>query len=801
MASRDDPGTGSGPEPALPRGAKLLQYLALGSGVAAVLWWVGAHNYLLYHALVELGSFAVAAAMFAVAWNSRRFSSNGYLTFLGITFLPIAVLDVLHTLSYQGMGVFAIEGADQATQFWIAGRALEAAALALSPLFLGRRVHAWTTLLTSAAIGVALLVSIVPFDLFPTCYVDSGSRQGLTPFKVAAEYVISLVLLGAGAWLRVRRDRLSRATYLLMIAAIATKILSELAFTQYVSVYGDFNKLGHLLKLASSALMFKAIVEGSLRHPYQVLFGDLQQREQTVRASEQRYRALVEVSPDGLLVHRNGRVELANPAAVQLFGGTSADQIVGRSPFDLFHPEYHEKLRQRIALLLQGRAVPLIEARLVRLDGRLRDVEAVAAPFDDVEGRAIQVVLRDITDRKRQREELHENALRLEEASRIKDEFLATLSHELRTPLNAILGWSEMLLEGGLQAGQTQRALEVIARNARAQTALISDVLDVSRIISGKLRLQPQPTDLVDAVRAALDTVRPAAEAREIGIVETVMERTQVQGDPDRLQQVFWNLLSNAVKFTPRGGRVDVAVRRGDEQVEVEVRDTGEGLEPEALPHLFERFWQADRSAARRHGGLGLGLAIVRHLVEAHGGQVRAESEGRGRGTRVSVTLPLRGAQPRLDGVTGTGRERRAGEVAAAGLGALAGLKALVVDDDPDAREMAGAALERVGAEVRLAAGASEGLRAVAEWGPDVVVADIGMPGEDGYHFIRLLRELPPERGGATPALALTAYGRAEDRRKALDAGYGEHVIKPVPPQVLAAAVAHLVSRPWPPAG
>ncbi|HOC17873.1 MAG TPA: MASE3 domain-containing protein [Vicinamibacterales bacterium] len=772
---------------------KALEYWGVGAALLLALWGVAWQNYLLFHALVEFAAIAVAAAMFAVAWNARRFSTNGFLTFLGISMLPVAGIDLFHTLSYRGMGVFGALGADRATQFWIAGRALEAAIFLVSPFFLTRRVGAWRTLLASTGIAVALALSIVPLGMFPTAYVDEGPRQGLTPFKIAAEYVICLVLVAGGAFLWRRRDHLAEPTYRLVLSALVTKILSELAFTQYVSVYGDFNKLGHLLKFVSSYLVFKAVVEGSLRTPYQVLFRDLQQQEETLQASERRYRSLVEMSPDALYVNRDDRIEYANPAAVELFGGTSLEEIVGRSPYHFFHSEYHPKMRERIATLLEGRPVPLVESRVVRLDGRIRDVEVVATPFDDVQGRAIQVILRDITERKRTREELRENARRLEEASRMKDEFLATLSHELRTPLNAILGWSEILLQGSLDATHTRRALEVIARNARAQTALIGDVLDVSRIISGRLRLNLRDTDGVDALRAALDTVRPAAEARRIQVVAELPQNSPMRADPDRLQQVFWNLLSNAVKFTPEGGRIDVSCRRDGDHAVFEVHDTGEGLDPAALEHLFERFWQADRSTSRRHGGLGLGLAIVRHLVELHGGQIRADSEGPGRGATFQLSLPTRGAAeaPLLDesGLTPAGEQRPTG------VGGFDGLKVLVVDDDTDARDVAAASLQSLGIAVELADTSAAGLRIVSDWRPDVIVADIGMPGEDGYHFVRQLRALGADRGGLTPAIALTAYSRPEDRRRAIEAGFGDHLPKPVLPHVLAAAIARAAGR------
>ncbi|MEA2695666.1 MAG: hypothetical protein QOJ16_5053 [Acidobacteriota bacterium] len=381
-----------------------------------------------------------------------------------------------------------------------------------------------------------------------------------------------------------------------------------------------------------------------------------------------------------------------------------------------------------------------------------------------------------------------------EEANRIKDEFLATLSHELRTPLNAILGWAQMLRMTRLDEATASRAFETIERNARAQAQLISDLLDVSRIITGKLRLEQKPVDLAAVVDAVLDTVRPAAEAK--GIPVTVhLERAvdPVSGDPDRLQQVIWNLLANAIKFTPREGRVEVYLRQAAENVELQVVDSGSGIPSEFLPFVFDRFRQAESTTTRSHGGLGLGLSIVRHLVELHGGTVAVESAGEGRGATFTVTLPVRPAFLPVPG-----REPAAPPAAAGGLWdarLLAGVRVLVVEDEEDTRELLVRALERGGAEVEAAAAVAEALALLDRRLPDVLVSDIGMPEEDGYSLIRKLRARGPERGGTLPAAALTAYARSEDRVQALQAGFNTHIAKPVDPYELVCRVARLVGR------
>jgi signal transduction histidine kinase/ActR/RegA family two-component response regulator len=378
-----------------------------------------------------------------------------------------------------------------------------------------------------------------------------------------------------------------------------------------------------------------------------------------------------------------------------------------------------------------------------------------------------------------------------EAADRAKDEFMGVLSHELRTPLNAVYGWARMLQAGALpDQAAADRAMDAIVRNADAQVQLIDDLLDVSRIVTGKMRLDVRAVDLEDVIRNALDAVRPAADAKGVRIQAVLDPRAgPVTGDPARLQQVAWNLLINAVKFTPREGRVQVHLRRINSHVEILVSDTGEGIAADVLPHVFERFRQADSSTTRAHGGLGLGLALVKHLVELHGGSVSARSEGKGQGATFGVILPVSlvalpagpeaGAHPIA--VEATARS----EVAR-----LDGLRVAVTDDDGEALALARAILSRAGAQVETRANASEALDLVRSWRPDVLVSDIEMPGEDGYALIRRLRSLPADEGGHTPAVAVTAYGRTQDRTRSLAAGYNMHVPKPVDPGELTAIVA-----------
>ena len=385
-----------------------------------------------------------------------------------------------------------------------------------------------------------------------------------------------------------------------------------------------------------------------------------------------------------------------------------------------------------------------------------------------------------------------------ERASRMKDEFLATLSHELRTPLNAILGWSQILATGSADDQDLAEGLRTIERNARAQTQIIEDLLDMSRIISGKVRLNVQQIKLGEVVEAAIETVRPAANAKGIHLqvqFDTILSPTS--GDPNRLQQVFWNLLTNAVKFTPRDGRVRVRLQRVNSHIEVSITDTGEGINRDFLPYVFDRFRQADASSTRKHGGLGLGLAIVKQLVELHGGTVRVESDGEGQGTTFTVNLPVTAvnqepAEPaqRLQSQIGEARLD-----VCDGHDRIAGLRVLVVDDEADARVLIKRLLEECHVLVTVAGSADEAMERISTEKPDVLVSDIGMPREDGYSLIRRVRALSPDQGGNVPAVALTAYARTEDRMKAVAAGYQMHVVKPVEPAQLVNMVATLAGR------
>jgi PAS domain S-box-containing protein len=515
------------------------------------------------------------------------------------------------------------------------------------------------------------------------------------------------------------------------------------------------------------------------------------------RQSRLTLEATVASIGDGVIVtDPTGRVTFLNSVAEHLTGW-SAREAEGAPIAAVFNvvregtrvplPNPAERaLRERIVVGLADHAL------LIRRDGSELPVADSGAPIHDHHDRLIGAVLvfRDATPQRRVEETLRRQAeerqrllenersarAEAERANRLKDDFLATLSHELRTPLNAVMGWAHMLARRELSDAQQRQALAAIHRNALAQSRLVDDVLDLSRIVTGRMPLAAEPVEITEIVRTTVESFTPAVLAKRQTVQLDLAPRAMITGDAHRLRQVVWNLLSNATKFTPEGGTITVRVRQMESRIEVEVADTGEGIEPSFLPFVFERFRQADSSTTRRHGGLGLGLALVRHLAEAHGGTVSAESEGRDRGATMRVTLPARPPDPAV-------------AAPSAGLpGDLTGRRVLVLDDNEDARVLTGLILRQLGAEARLCASVDEALETLAEQRFDLILADLAIPGRDGFGFLREVRD----RGVRTPALALTAYSDDGNRDKALAAGFEGFLPKPITADGLQSALQDL---------
>ncbi|HWH46585.1 MAG TPA: PAS domain S-box protein [Burkholderiales bacterium] len=537
---------------------------------------------------------------------------------------------------------------------------------------------------------------------------------------------------------------------------------------------------------------------------------DRKKAESALRDSEERYRTLVEVSPQGVWVAGpDGALIYINQYWIE-YSGMSLEHSAGTGWYQQVHPVDRDHMHETWREALRTGATLETELRLRRLaDGDFRWHLVRGVPVRDAEGQIEKWlgVFVDIHERKQTEQEraqtlAREHMLRTEAeaANRAKDDFLATLSHELRTPLNAILGWTQTLQRGEASKDALVRALMQIETSANAQAKLINDLLNVADIGAGRLRLEIQPVSLVPLVKSVAESLLPAIEAREIDFeTDFQAEAGNVSGDPVRLQQIVWNLLSNAVKFTPRKGRICLALRRLEFGVELSVADTGEGIGAEFLPFVFDPFRQEDASIKRRHGGLGLGLAIVRHLVELHGGSVSAHSDGEGRGSRFSVQLPIRARQetantaleraPASPGGNSSSKRRDSSARP------LAGLRIVSVDDDPSTREMLHEALARAGADVASAASAQEALATLQSVRPDVLVSDIGLPDEDGYDLIRKVRTLSAAEGGATPAIALTGFARAQDRQAVLAVGYQAFVAKPVNLSDLMAIIVELGAK------
>jgi PAS domain S-box-containing protein len=520
-----------------------------------------------------------------------------------------------------------------------------------------------------------------------------------------------------------------------------------------------------------------------------------------------RLAAIVHSSDDAIVSKTlEGVITSWNPAAERMFGYTAAEAI-GQSILIIIPPDRRQEEDYVLDQIRRGEAVEHFDTLRVDRRGQRIPISLTVSPIRNALGEIIGAskIARDISERKRVEEAraaqlAHEQAAKaeLEALHRTKDQFLAVLSHELRTPVNAIFGWARMLQSSQLDPTTVPRAVEAILRNSTAQVQLVDDLLDLSRIVTGNMRLDVIIVNLHATVEAALDAVRPAAEAKGIRL-ETILDpgAGPVIGAPDRLRQVMWNLLMNAVKFTPRGGRVQVHLTRRNSHVEIRVSDTGQGITADLLPYIFDRFRQGDSSSTRAHGGLGIGLALVRNLVELHGGTVTADSAGEGRGASFMVRLPVaiipveaameeRAAAPTAGDLAGLeGRLRHS----------LRGLRVLAIDDDRDSLDLLRVVLANAGAETRTSLSVAEALETLEEWPADVVVSDVEMPDEDGYALVRRLRAREARRGRRTPIVALTAYGRAQDRLAALAAGFNLHLAKPVDPAELVLVIANLVGR------
>jgi PAS domain S-box-containing protein len=575
--------------------------------------------------------------------------------------------------------------------------------------------------------------------------------------------------------------------------------LNQNAFVRY-------NDLDVLTRDARSRFVevVGSMYSSSDRRLVQLQIRDITERKHAERIASH-LAAIVESSDDAIISKTlEGIILTWNKGAERIFGYES-HEVIGKPVLVLIPPDRVDEEPIILQKLKLGERLDHFDTVRVARDGRRINISLTISPIKDESGKIIAVskIARDITEQKRIEDEREQLLAReqfaraqAETANRMKDEFLATVSHELRTPLNAIIGWSHLLSAGRIDGGMAARAVEAIERNARAQAQLVEDILDVSRVISGKLHLKVGPVDLVSVINAAIDSVQPAADSRGIHFEMTLDPSVRrISGDAARLQQVVWNLLSNAIKFTPQGGLIEVCLEHVGSQVHISISDNGPGISPEFLPFVFDRFRQADGTSTRRHGGLGLGLAIVRHLVELHGGTVHADSTP-GKGATFTLRLPYSFSDERtaLTGrETGSFRSLPQDNHKSTSNSPLEGARILLVDDDVDNLQVITMLLNGQRAIVHSVASVAEALQVLQCEIPDVLVSDLAMPEEDGYSLINKVREIEKETGRHLPAVALTAYVRVADRAQALSRGFDMFVPKPVEPSELITAIASLV--------
>jgi PAS domain S-box-containing protein len=497
-------------------------------------------------------------------------------------------------------------------------------------------------------------------------------------------------------------------------------------------------------------------------------------------------RAIIQSSDDAIISKDlNGVITSWNPAAERMFGYTP-EEAVGKNIIMVIPDERRSEETLVLSRIRAGQSVEHFQTVRRRKNGELFHISLTVSPILDATGAVIGAskIARDISEERRMADDL-------EHANQIKDDFLATLSHELRTPIHSILGYTQILRQDSIDEDRRDSALQIIERNTKALGQLVSDLLDVSRIVSGKMQLETQRCDLETIVGAAVDAVRPTFDTKGVRL-ERLQERRRVivMGDPSRLQQIVWNLLANAVKFTPSGGRVQVILGHSGNLAELAVCDSGIGIAAGFLPYLFERFRQAESRSNRQYGGLGIGLALVRHLVELHGGSVEAASPGPGRGSTFRIRLPL----VAVETIPNVPARISPAPLQHSQAGRLSNVTVLAVDDDPDALQLLDEILTTAGASVMCASSAGAALRLMDLQAPDVIVSDLGMPGRDGFEFIRTIRGRSQTRGGGVPAAALTAYVRGDDSKRAIEAGYQVHLGKPIDPTELIGAVEKLAA-------
>ncbi|MBA7479824.1 Adaptive-response sensory-kinase SasA [subsurface metagenome] len=598
-------------------------YLAIlaGAMVFAALYFSSWYSYLLFHNIAEIFSILVAFGIFIIAWNARRFLDNSYFIFIGIAFLFVGALDLVHTLAYSGMGVFPEYGTNLATQLWICARYIQSLSLLVAPLLIGRRLRINFLLLGYGLVTALLLVSIFYWQNFPTCFVEGA---GLTTFKIISEYAISLLLVGAIFTMWQKRRQFDTNVLGFLLAAIMVTIASELAFTLYQSPYGLANLIGHFLKIVAFYLIYKAIIETGLVKPYNLLFRNLKQ-------SEEQYRDLYEEAPNAYFsVGVDGVIKQANRSAGELLG-YSGDELVGRLVSELYAdtPNGKAKAQKIFQKFLAGEEIRDEELEMRRADGGEVWVNLSVRPIRDKEGNVVasRSEIVDITEHRK--------------LDQLKDDFIGLVSHELRSPLTVIMGAINTVLSEGanLSEEETHQLLKDAALESETLSHLLGNLLELSRAQAERLILHAEAIDVERVVQEAVEGVKRQSSAHQF-VVSAPQKLPPVYADPLRLERILYNLLENAVKYSPQGGEIKVTVKPNKEQLVIGVSDRGVGISPADQARLFAPFQRLEESRPGGTRGVGLGLLVCQRLVEAHGGRIWVESKP-GRGSTFFFTLPL----------------------------------------------------------------------------------------------------------------------------------------------------------------
>ncbi len=743
-------------------------------------------NYLLYHSIIEFLAIVVAITIFIIGWNTRKFSRNNMIIILAAGYLAVGSLDMLHTLAFSGMGVFPQHDSNLPTQFWIAARYVEGIAVFLGALYIGRKKVplAETWLFGFLAAGVLLTYAIFA-GVFPDCYVEG---EGLTMFKIVSEFVVSAIFIAAGVIFWHKRTYLGRNILRLLLMAGVLTVLSEMSFTLYVDVYGFFNFLGHIFKLFSILLIYRALVEESLTNPYQLLFKEIAASNEKLSQNEKKFRDLVEHTTDWVWeVDLNGKLTYTNPR-IKGLTGFELDEIIGRIPFDFMDPTGEGKAKEYFEdALAHANPFYQLESTMLNKDGFPVIFETSGVPVLNEQGEltGYRGIGRDITERKEAEKKLQQAKDEVEQANRAKSIFLANMSHEIRTPMNVIIGMTDILNNSGLNPNQKECA-GMVRESANSLLTIINDILDFSKIEAGRLEIAKIHFNLAWEVERTVASFALQAQKKGLKLSCSIDDNVPriVTGDSARLQQVLINLIGNALKFTEQG-EVAVNIRQDDGGILFSISDTGIGI-PADKDWLFQSFTQADTSGARKYEGTGLGLAISKNLVELMGGSIGVKSV-ENRGSTFFFTIPFDLPEDTADTLfsqqpVGSLSEQPSPETKA--------LEILLVEDKPMNQKLATVLLEQKGHKVTTAVSGKEALEALKAQRFDLILMDIHMPEMDGLEVTKRIRTCEVEAVRDIPIIAMTAYAMKEDRDRCLQAGMNYYVSKPINPEELYYALS-----------